>query len=69
MFDEKNFDRRKKRGRSQRENNWKGKKKMEGIEEERDRERERREGKEQKVRRKGKRVGDLVHYSPIIAAD
>lgn len=40
MFDEKNFDRRKKRGRSQRENNWKGKKKMEGVEEERDRERE-----------------------------
>lgn len=39
MFDEKNFDRRKKRGRSQRENNWKGKK-MEGVEEERDRERE-----------------------------
>lgn len=30
MFDEKNFDRRKKRGKSQRENNWKGKKKMEG---------------------------------------
>lgn len=42
---------------------------MEGVEEERDRERERREGKEQKVRRKGKRVDDLVHYSPIIAAD
>lgn len=42
---------------------------MEGVEEERDSERERREGKEQKVRRKGKRVGDLVHYSPIIAAD
>ena len=35
----------------------------------REREREREKEKEQKVRRKGKRVGDLVHYSPIIAAD
>lgn len=50
MFDEKNFDRRKKRGRSQRENNWKGKKNGGGRRRERQRE-EGREGTEGKKER------------------